>query len=165
MAVDMFLKLTANKKAVEGESVDDTHGKEIELVSWSWGLSQSGSAQSGTGGGSGKVNVADISFTKYIDRSTPTLLKLCCQGGHVDEAILTVRKAGGGGVEYVVMRMVDCIVTSLTTGASAGGDRLTEVLTLNFAEFHYEYTPQEGNHGAGSGIPMGWNIAKNCEAQ
>jgi type VI protein secretion system component Hcp len=29
----------------------------------------------GRGGGAGKVSVQDISFTKYIDKSTPNLIK------------------------------------------------------------------------------------------
>ncbi|RZI61235.1 MAG: type VI secretion system tube protein Hcp, partial [Zymomonas sp.] len=32
MAVDMFLKLTN----IEGESRDKTHGKEIDVLAWSW---------------------------------------------------------------------------------------------------------------------------------
>ena len=37
-------------------------------------------------------------------------------------------------------------------------------VALNFAEFHFEYTPQEADNSAGSSIPMGWSIAKNAEA-
>src|SRR5262245_2246721 len=143
MAVDMFLKLMVDGNAVPGESIDDKHKEEIEVLSWSWNMSQAGAGHSATGGGSGKVNITDLVITKYIDRSTPTLIKMCCQGKHVGEAHLTVRKAGGGGIEYVKLAMEDCMVSSLTSGQQIPGDRLTEVLSLNFARFKYEYTPQE----------------------
>ncbi len=166
MAVDMFLKVVSSEGDVEGESSDSQHGGEIEILAWSWGLSQSGSTHSGSGGGSGKVTVQDLSVTKYVDKSTPTLMKICCNGTHLKECTLTIRKAGGGGgpVEYVKLLLKECIVSSITTGASGGGDRLTENLSINFAEFHYEYTPQEADNNAGASIPIAWNIAKNCEA-
>jgi type VI secretion system secreted protein Hcp len=47
MAVDMFIKIGDLK----GESQDQKHKDEIDLLSWSWGISNNGSAH--TGGGSG----------------------------------------------------------------------------------------------------------------
>jgi type VI secretion system secreted protein Hcp len=163
MAVDMFIKIKSSEGDVEGESTDDTHGGEIEVLSWSWGMSQSGSTHSGSGGGAGKVSVNDLQITKYIDKATPTLMKMCCQGVHIPEAILTIRKAGKPPVEYVKLKLKECIVASITTGGQGGGDRLTENLALNFAEFHYEYTPQEADNTGGASIPIAWNIAKNVE--
>jgi type VI secretion system secreted protein Hcp len=64
MAVDMFFKLAG----IDGESVDKTHAKAIDVLAWSWGMSQNGTTHIGTGGGAGKVNVQDISFTKYQGR-------------------------------------------------------------------------------------------------
>lgn len=164
MAVDMFLKITAKGKAVEGESVDSKHAKEIDVLAWNWGVTQSGSTHQGKGGGMGKVNVQDLSITKYVDKSSPTLLKLCCKGDYIDEAVLTVRKAGGDEpVEYVKLTLTDAIVSSVTSGGSGGADRVTENLSLNFASFNYEYTPQEKDNSAGASIPAGWDIAANQE--
>jgi type VI secretion system secreted protein Hcp len=78
MAVDIFLKING----VDGESGDDKHKKEIDVLAWSWGLSNSGSAHVGGGAGSGKVNVQDLSVTKWVDASTPKLVLACCNGTH-----------------------------------------------------------------------------------
>lgn len=164
MAVDMFLKITSAEGDVSGESNDSQHGGEIDILAWNWGLSQSGSTHMGKGGGSGKVNVQDLSFTKYVDKSSPTLLKLCCKGTHLKECLLTVRKAGGDPVEYLKLKLTDCIVSSITSGGSGGADRVTENISLNFAKFNFEYTPQESDNTAGASIPMGWDIAGNIEA-
>ena len=86
----MFVKIGD----LEGESKDKDHEKEIDVLSWSWGASQSGTFHYGGGGGAGKVNIQDISFTKWVDKSTPNLMRHCCNGKHFDEATLTVRKAG-----------------------------------------------------------------------
>jgi type VI secretion system secreted protein Hcp len=164
MAVDMFLKVVSSEGDVNGESTDKTHAGEIEVLAWSWGMSQNGSTHSGTGGGSGKVAVQDLSITKYVDKATPTLMKICCKGSHLTEVTLTLRKAGDPDpVEYVKLVMKECVISNITTGGSGGGDRLTENISINFAEFHYDYTPQDAKNAGTASIPMAWHIAQNCE--
>ena len=159
MAVDMFIKIGD----IEGESKDKKHGKEIDVLAWSWGMSNSGSAHVGGGAGAGKVNVQDLSFTKWADKATPKLMLACCDGKHYDEAKLTVRKAGEHPVEYIKIKLTEVLVTSVTAGGSGGEDRLTENVTLNFAKVHYDYTPQDEKGAAGTAIPMTWDIAANVK--
>jgi type VI secretion system secreted protein Hcp len=160
MAVDMFFKIGDLK----GESVDAKHKGEIDVLAWSWGLSQSGTTHQGTGGGAGKVNVQDLSFTKYVDKSSPNLMLFCCNGKHVTEATLTVRKAGENPLEYLVIKLNEILVSSLSTGGSGGEDRLTENVTLNFAKVNVSYQPQKADGSAdGGAIEMGWNIAENVK--
>jgi type VI secretion system secreted protein Hcp len=161
MAVDMFLKIAT----VDGESRDSKHGKEIDVLAWSWGMSNSGSAHVGGGAGAGKVNVQDLSVTKYVDSASPKLMKSCADGAHFDEATLTVRKAGGTApVEYIKIKMTEVFVTAVSTGGSGGEDRLTENVSLNFAKVNVDYTPQDAKGAAGTAIPFGWDIAANTAA-
>ena len=161
MAVDMFLKI----KGVQGESTDKSHKGEIDVLSWSWGMSQSGTTHMGGGGGSGKVSVNDISLTKYVDASTNALMFGCCKGTHFDQAVLVVRKAGGSPLEYIKLTMKEVIVSQLSTGGSGSEDRLTENLTLNFAEFKFEYQTQGTKGGKEGGARIAaWNIAENTPA-
>jgi len=161
MAVDMFIKIGD----IKGESRDKVHKEEIDVLAWSWGMSNSGTTHMGGGGGSGKVNVQDLSFTKYIDASSHALLKACCEGKHYPEATLVVRKAGGTPVEYVWIKMEEVMVTSVSTGGSGGEDRLTENVTLNFAKFTYKYQEQDAT-GAKKGGTKDWayDIAANAAA-
>ena len=158
MAVDMFIKLTK----IDGESKDHKHGKEIDVLAWSWGMSQSGTMHTGGGGGAGKVNVQDLSITKWVDRSSPTLMQYLSQGDHIDEAVLVVRKAGGTDpLEYMTITMNNCLVTSCSTGGSGGEDKLTENVTLNFAKVHYEYKEQAVDGGEAASVEYKWNIESN----
>jgi type VI secretion system secreted protein Hcp len=157
MAVDMFLKIAE----VKGESQDDKHKEEIDVLAWSWGMSQSGTTHTGTGGGAGKVNVQDISVTKYIDKSSCMLMSSCATGKHHADATLVVRKAGDKPLEYFEIKMTDVIITSVSTGGSGGEDRLTENISLNFAQVNVKYVPQKKD---GSGEPpekMGYNMQQN----
>lgn len=159
MAMDMFIKIGSLK----GESRDKTHKEEIDVLAWSWGMSNSGSAHVGGGAGAGKVNVQDISFTKYIDKTTPDLMLAACNGKHFPEAKLVIRKAGEQPLEYLTITMTDVLITNVSTGGSGGEDRLTENVTLNFAKVNVDYKEQTATGGVGATPSMGWNIAENVK--
>ena len=157
MALDMFIRIGALK----GESVDKVHAGKTDVLAWSWGVSNSGSAHVGGGAGAGKANVQDLSITKYIDKSTPDLLLTCCNGKHHDDAVLIVRKAGEKPLEYLKITMTEVLISSVSTGGSGGEDRLTENVTLNFADVKVEYVEQTKGGGTGDKPSMHWDIAGN----
>jgi len=160
MAVDMFIKIDD----VKGESQDKTHKDEIDVLAWSWGMSQSGTMHMGGGGGGGKVSVQDLSFTKYIDKSSANLMDYCSRGAQYKEAKMTVRKAGGAPLEYLIITMTDVIITSVSTGGSGGEDRLTENVTLNFAAVKVDYQPQKPDGSKDGGpVKYGFDIAANTK--
>ena len=157
MAVDMFLKIGD----IKGESKDDAHADEIDVVNWDWGVSNSGSMHSGGGGGTGKSSVRDLSIVKYVDSSSPNLFRLCCSGDHVSDAVLTVRKSGGKPLEYLIIQLKKVMVTSVSTGGGSDDDRIVETITLNFAECEVKYTPQADDGTPLAEIPAGYNIEAN----
>jgi type VI secretion system secreted protein Hcp len=158
MAIDMFLIL----KDIPGESKDKVHNKSIDVLAWSWGLSQSGTFHMGGGGGSGKANFQDLSITKYVDKSSMTLMGQIASGKHIETASLIIRKAGGDApLEYIKYDLTKVMVTSLSTGGSGGEDQLTENITLNFAEVSANYMEQDDKGAKVSVVPFTWNIATN----
>jgi type VI secretion system secreted protein Hcp len=160
MAVDMYLKL----EKVEGESQDDKHKGEIDIVSWSWGARQSGTGHLGGGAGAGKVEVQDLTITKYVDKSSPLLFFLCCRGEHVPSAVLTVRKSGGAKpLEYLKITLDKVFISAYQTGGSSGQDLITETVTLNFTKSKVEYVPQKLDGSGGPSIIKGWDISSNKE--
>ncbi|MBS0123562.1 Hcp family type VI secretion system effector [Thetidibacter halocola] len=160
MAIDCFLKLD---NGIKGESQDDKHKEWIDVLSWSWGMSQSGTTHMGMGGGGGKVDVADIALTKYVDAATHDLIKRCCSGEHIKSGQLIVRKAGGSApVDYLKIDIEDIMITSYQTGGMKDGlDRVQESLTLNFRRFEVTYTMQDAKGGPGPESQAGWEVAEN----
>ena len=159
MAVDMFLKIDGE---IQGESQDVKHKGEIDVLAWSWGLSNSGSWHQGAGGGSGKASFQDISITKWVDVSSPILALYCANGDHFTKAELVVRKAGKKPLEYMVIKMEKVLITAVSTGGSGGEDKLTENVTLNFAEVSYDYKEQKPDGSGGAAKSFKWNIAGNA---
>jgi type VI secretion system secreted protein Hcp len=158
MAIDAFLKLDG----IKGESKDSKHGGEIDVLSYSWGVSQIGSAQRGGGAGSGKVNVNDLHIQKFCDAATPTLLLKICDGTHIKSAILTLRKAGGANpIEYLKYELGDLIVSSFQSSGASSGDMPMESISLNFATFKCHYTAQKKDGSAEPAVTVGWSILEN----
>lgn len=162
MAIDCFLRLDNN---IKGESQDDKHKEWIDVLSWNWGMTQSGTTHAGMGGGGGKVDVQDITLTKYVDAATHDLVKRCCSGEHIKSGELVVRKSGGvAPVDYLRIRFEEVMITSYMTGGVKDGlDRVQETLTLNFRRFQTVYTLQGADGTAGPESIAGWEIAENKE--
>src|SRR5471032_265023 len=163
MALDMFINMGTD---IVGESADKVQGAkgDIDILAWSWGMSQSGTTHMGGGGGAGKANFQDISVTKYIDKASNGLMTALAKGSHIDKCVLLVRKAGEGQQRYVEITMEEVLVTSVSTGGSGGEDRLTENVTLNFSKVTFNYAAQDSKGGVGADATFAWNIAENHTA-
>src|ERR1700704_4182336 len=127
MASDIFAKIGD----IKGESLDDKHKGEIEVLSFSWGVTNDATIKSGGGGGAGKASFHDFSFTHNIDKASPVLLQACATGTHLKEATITHRKAGKGQQEYLIIKMSDVIITGVTEGGGPGHPA-SETLTRAF---------------------------------
>lgn len=161
MAVDMFMKF----EGIKGESRDAKHKDEIDVLSWSWGMSNAGTTHRGSGSGGGKVDVQDLTFVKEIDKSSAALYKHCTMGVHIPKATLTCRLAGGEKpVDYLIIELEKVLITSIQTGGSSGGDKTSETISANFGKFYEKYTMQEADGSSGTETEFKYDIA-GAEAQ
>jgi type VI secretion system secreted protein Hcp len=125
-------------------------------------MTQSGTMHLGGGGGAGKASFQDLSVTKYVDKSSTDLMKACVLGDHIATGTLTVRKAGSKPLEYIIIELKDCLITSVQAGGSGGEDRLTENVSINFREYKVKYQPQKGDGSKDGGVlEHGFDIAQN----
>lgn len=159
MATEIFLKIGD----IKGESVAKGHENEINVTSWNWGMTQAAGLKSASGAAMGKVQVQDIAISKLVDKSSPTLMLACCGGKRYPDATLVMRKTGTKPIEYLKIIMRDVMVSSVAVGTSSDQDRVAENITLGFAEFKVEYTPQNKDGSAGTATAAGWNIVKSVK--
>jgi type VI secretion system secreted protein Hcp len=154
---DMFLKLDD----IKGESADDTHGGEIQIDSWSWGVANTGSGHEGGGSGAGKAHFSDLTVTKKVDKASPVLIQMCAAGTIIQNALLTVRKAGGKKpVEHIKITMNQVLISGENLSAGSALE-VVETLTLNFASYKFEYVPQKADQTADASVVKGWHIPNN----
>ena len=160
MAADIFAKIGG----IKGESLDAKHKDEVEVLSWSWGVTQSGSMAGGGGGGAGKATFNDFTFTHRLDKASPKLLRACATGEHIKEATITVRKAGKGQQEFLIIKMNDVIITSVYPSGSGEGTATTaESVALQFAKVDLEYKPQKADGSLDAGLHFKYDIKANKE--
>ena len=159
MAADIFAKIGD----IKGESQDDKHKDEVEVLSWSWGVSQSGSTTGGGGGGAGKATFNDFNFTHHVDKASPNLLKACATGNHIKEATITVRKAGKGQQEFLIIKMNDIIITGVHPSGTGEGSATAEHVALQFSKVDLEYKPQKPDGSLDAGIHFKYDIKGNKE--
>lgn len=152
---DYFLKIDG----IPGESKDSKHKDEIELVSFSWGLSN---IPSHAGGGMGRADFQDLHFTRPVDKASPQLFLACASGKHIKEANLSVRRAGKGQMEYLKIKLSDVLITTVQDGAG-GGDAPQESVGLAFGRIDLEYHPQQASGAAAGALKAGWDLAKNVK--
>ena len=153
MAIDIFAKIGD----IKGESLDDKHKDEIEVLSFSWGVTHAGSSGTGGGGGAGKATFQDLSIVHKIDKASPKLLQMCATGEHVKEATITHRKAGKGHQEFLVVKMNDVIITGVVHGGSNEGSA-SETVSLAFAKVDFEYRPQKADGSLDAGIHFKYDL-------
>ncbi len=143
-SADYYLKLDG----IEGECEVKGFEKQIQIESWSFGVTNSGSAGLGTGLGTGKAQLQDFHFTVYNGKASPQLFLACCKGNHIKEAILTCRKTGGDGRPYTYYRVIfnDVVISSFQTGGSNGSNVLPlEQISFNFTKITHEYYQQKAD--------------------
>jgi type VI secretion system secreted protein Hcp len=155
VASDIFAKIGD----IKGESLDDKHKGQIEVLSWSWGLTNAGASPpgGGGGGGTGKATFHELSFTHKIDRASPVLMKGCATGQHIKEALLSgVRRSGKAQQDFLIIKMSDVLITAVMDGESVEGG--LEHVTLAFAKIDLEYRPQKADGSLDAGIHFKYDL-------
>jgi len=151
-AGDMFLMVKGAKHGlIKGESQDDAHKGEIDVLSWSWGMQ----AKANIGGGTatGKATINDLRIVKRVDSASTALMLALRTNEPITKAVLTLRKAGKGQIEYLKITIEQGRVVGLTIDTvetTTGSPDILERLSFSFNKIEVEYVPQGKD-----GLPQG----------
>ncbi len=153
----VFLKIDG----VDGESRDAAHKDWIDLVAYSWGLSQPASSVSGTGRSSSeRVVFQDFTVVKAVDKSSPKLFLKCSDGTHIGKVTLELALPGKDTASqetYMKYQLENVIVSSIRP--AGGGDAVpTETISFNFSKIHVEYTPSDPTGEKGTTVSGSWDV-------
>lgn len=154
MSTDCHIKFDG----VDGEAAHKDHKGEIEVLSWTWGVSQPSGGSAGGGSGRGKAVPGEFHFTHLYDKASPVLAKQCASGKHFKDAKLTARKAGEGQKDFLVITMKEVFVSSVQPSGSSGGD-VVESVSFSYKDIEFAYKPQDDKGGLGGEVKFGWNVA------
>jgi type VI secretion system secreted protein Hcp len=160
VAFDAFLKLGD----VKGGSTDADHKDEIVVREYSFGVSNTGSVGSASGGaGAGKATFTDLSFTMPMSVASPKLVLACASWTHYSDAVLTLRRAAAGktGHEFFRVTLKTVLVSSYQNAGSSSDDAPHESVTLTFGAMKLEFVSQSPSGSTGPVASSGWDRTKN----
>jgi type VI secretion system secreted protein Hcp len=85
-------------------------------------------------------------FASSLSKAGPALMVACASGRHLPSALLTLHKAGDKGIEFLKIKLSDCLVSSYQDGGQSGdGDLPTDEFSLAFQKIDVMYTsPKTG---------------------
>src|SRR5262245_60011453 len=153
MSFDAFLDITD----IPGESQAKGFEGKIQVLSYSFGGSQSGTAASGTGGaGAGKASFNDFTCSIFMSKATPLLMKACATGEHKKNAVLTVRKAAGDQEIFCEIKFETVMITSYVTGGSS--EVPVETISFNYGKITYDYKPQADEGTVKAKVSAGYDL-------
>jgi type VI secretion system secreted protein Hcp len=152
-ANSLFLEI----EGIPGESVNAAHAGKIDLLAFSWGLANAGTA----GGPTSEASVQEFSFTKRTDKTSPKLMLRVFNGAPIPTVTLYLRSSSAS-FDYMKIVLRDVVVASYNVSSSDGDDGPQESFSMRFAEIDVEYTPTRPN-GTADPIKstMSWNVAEN----
>jgi type VI secretion system secreted protein Hcp len=157
---DYFLKING----IDGEAEDKKLDKHFELMSFSFGASNSGSAGQGGGLGTGKVNMQDFHFVVKHSKASAKLMGFVASGKHIDQCKLHARKSTGGKnpEDYMVVTFSDVLISSFQTGGSDGSNSLPiDQISFNFTKIKFETKIQDSKGIISNGTEFEYSVKKN----
>ena len=126
-----FLKLDG----IKGEGT----GGEITLESFSWGVSNTTSIGSATGGaGAGKAVFQEFSFTSPASSEAPDLFLACANGMHIKSGELDIRHKDSSPL--LTISFTDVVISTYKLDENSGQrpNGPMQKVSLNFANFSFQ---------------------------
>lgn len=152
MAIDTHIKFDG----IDGESTNKDHKGEIEVLSWSWGLTQPTKPATGSGAGRSKSLPDEFRVVHRYDKASPLLAKNAASGKHIKTAVLMARKAGEGQKDFIKVTLKEVFVTSVQTSASEDGS-IAEEVALSYGSIDFSYAPANSKGALGTPVTFAWN--------
>jgi len=149
-ATDLILKLDG----IEGESNIMGHEKEIDVVSFAWGVGPNDARRPVT-------CPTTLTINKLFDAASPPLALAALTKQRFGPAVLTVEKTGSAPLDYVKITLENVGVSRYQTGGD-GSSPLMESVELSFSKITVDYTPQKPDGTPGNPKIFDYSLTKPC---
>jgi type VI secretion system secreted protein Hcp len=159
-AVDCFAKV----EGLSGESTDDKHKDWIDVLSWSWGVSQSGTmaTASGTGRLAERADLSEFSIIKTVDRTSPKLALYCSNGNYIEKVTIELCHTEDGQQKFMEYKLEDVIIASVKPSGSRGEAMPLEEVSFSYGKITWTYTEMDPLTGKPKGeISAYWDLVAN----
>ena len=154
MAVNAYLYVDG----VEGPSTSKPG--HIDVLSFSWGVSQTavyGAGASGKEAKAGRANFSDLSIMKVLDKTTPLLCDHCATGDILKKVYLLYDKpVGDKQAPYFRIWIKDALITSVQLSGS--NENPTESVSFAFQGVEIAYAPEKDDGTLDAAVRKGYDL-------
>ena len=154
MAVNAYLYIDG----VEGPSTSKEN--HIDILSFSWGVSQTstyGAGASGKEAKAGRADFSNLTIMKVLDKTSPFLVDHCASGDILDEVyILYDKPAGDKQDDYFRIYLKDALITNVQLSGSDANP--TESVSFAFQAVEIAYRPEKDDGSLDGAIPKGYDL-------
>ncbi len=155
MAVNAYCLI----KGVPGPSTSLSDA--IDILSFSFGASNSAVFGPGASGGesrAGRADVSQVSIMKVLDKTSPTLFGNCVTGDYIDSVDVQYFKPMGNKQDvYFKIHMEKVVITSVQLSGS--NENPTESVSFAFAKVKVSYNPEKDGKLQGF-VDKGFDVEK-----
>jgi type VI secretion system secreted protein Hcp len=154
VAVNAYLYIDG----VEGPSTSKPN--HIDVLSFSWGVSQTnvyGTGASGKEAKAGRADFANLMIMKVLDKTSPILCDHCASGDILKEVYLLYDKPVGDKQEdYFRIYLKDALITSVQLSGS--NENPMESVSFAFQAVEIAYKPEKDDGSLDAAISKGYDL-------
>ncbi len=154
MAVNAYLYVDG----VEGPSTSRPGC--IEVISFSWGVSQTstyGAGASGKEAKAGRADFSNLTIMKVLDKTSPLLCDHCASGDILKKVYLLYDKpVGDKQAPYFRIWIKDALITSVQLAGS--NENPTESVSFAFQAVEIAYAPEKDDGTLDAAIRKGYDL-------
>jgi type VI secretion system secreted protein Hcp len=154
MAVNAYLYVDT----VEGPSTSRTN--HIDVLSFSWGVSQTstyGAGQSGKEAKAGRADFSNLTIMKVLDKTTPLLTDHCATGNILSKVYILYEKPVGDKQQaYFRIWIKDALITSVQLSGS--NENPSESVSFAFQGVEIAYAPEKDDGSLDAAIRKGYDL-------
>ncbi len=160
MSYQYFLKVDG----ILGEATAVTHKDEIEIMSFSWGVSNA-STPSATGGRAGTPQFSDLALAGSFGKAGPKLMHACASGQNIKTATLSGMLSAGSAKPVDALRIVftDVLISQFNLAGSSG-DLPGESVSIAYGKVQVQYLSVNAKGAVGAPVTAGWDLRRNVAA-
>jgi type VI secretion system secreted protein Hcp len=145
VAFDIFLKFAGGAQPIEGESVNDKHKNEIDVLSFSWGESRDGAT----------ADPQELAFVTPLSVASPLIAEACALGTQIQTAQLSVNNASvKGTAELLMIKLSNVTVGSYQLAIAETDPQATDRFTLAFQSINIVKGTQSATGSIGAGTEV-----------
>ncbi len=141
---------------IKGESQAAGHEEEIDVLSWSWGVTRPDTGETGETRRRGAPQVIDLSISKVLEKATPKLVEACVTGKVFPEATLVVERPGQAGNVKIFEIVLSNVL--ITADNLTGSVEAIENVSLNYEEIEMRYFVQNQDGSPGGTVEMSYQV-------